>query len=168
MKKISFEQIKMSKKEIWVECSVNDNYQVSSFGRISNVKTGRVLRSGRHPNGYNYVILCSNAKTKSYYVHRLVLLSFNQQKSNDLTVDHIDEDKQNNRLSNLQFMTQGDNYRRSNSGENHYRTKLTLNQVKEITKERKIGKKLKHIAIKYNVSISTVSNIVNKKRWKPV
>lgn len=54
--------------EIWkslegiVECG--DNYEVSNFGNVRNVKTGRILKPNKHPKGYMLVKLCKDGKEK--------------------------------------------------------------------------------------------------------
>ena len=61
-------------------------------------------------SGYLYVTLYNNGKRKDYRVHRLILSTFNPREDMDkLQVNHKDEDKTNNHLSNLEWCTQKEN-----------------------------------------------------------
>ena len=99
--------------EIWSKIKDYPNYEVSSLGRVMNVKTGRILRPGIHkPNNYLMVRLCNDKGIKSVFVHRLVAEAFILNPKNLETVDHIDGDKTNNSVANLQWMTRADNVRK--------------------------------------------------------
>lgn len=81
-------------------------YEVSSLGRVRSLKYGkvRVLRPGKVGVGYLQVSLSKDNKAKRFYVHRLVANAFipnNDESKNQ--VNHIDECKQNNRASNLEW-----------------------------------------------------------------
>ena len=73
--------------------------QVSNIGRIK-YNTGRISYGFLNPVGY-YVI---NLKEKTHYVHRLIMYAFNPNLGNsDLIVNHIDGNKSNNKLENLEW-----------------------------------------------------------------
>lgn len=113
--------------EIWKDINGFENeYQVSNLGNVKSLERfvngvlgskrkikGRLLKPNIGTNGYRYVVL-TNMKTK--YIHRLVADNFieNPQKLSD--VDHIDENKLNNKLNNLRFLSHFDNSSRSNKG----------------------------------------------------
>ena len=88
-------------------------YEVSNMGRVRSLGNGcsnnskeRILKPGKDGKCYLFVVLCKNGERKRYKVHRLVLMTFapcDNMKS--LQVNHIDEDKTNNRLSNLEWCT---------------------------------------------------------------
>jgi hypothetical protein len=79
------------------------NYAVSTFGNVINIKTGRLLRK-QIKNSYYSVVLSSNKIQKPFLVHRLVAITFIQ--NSNLTVNHIDKNKLNNNIENLEFATQ--------------------------------------------------------------
>lgn len=99
------------KDEIWVLARDNDNYLVSSYGRVRNIKNNNILSQGP-VCGYKKVRLSKNGKVKDWTVHKLVFFSFNLNKDpNDKTliIDHIDGNKSNNNLSNLRQITISEN-----------------------------------------------------------
>lgn len=79
-------------------------YEVSDSGKVRNIKTGRVIRESRQPTGNIIVCLSNRGYVKTYSVGRLVLEAFKPNADSDkLRVLHIDGDKNNNRLSNLEW-----------------------------------------------------------------
>lgn len=113
-------------EEIWKDVvGYEGMYVVSSFGRVKSLpkecKTPqkvvllskeRLLSPSQMPNGYLIVNLYKNGKRKSSYVHRLVANAF-LGVNNEMTVNHKDENKTNNNIENLEYLTRGDNIRYS-------------------------------------------------------
>ena len=93
--------------EIWksldgiVECG--SKYEVSNLGRVRNTKTKRILKLQKNTCGYLQVDLCENNKRKYAIVHRLVALAFLPNPYNLKEINHKDENKENNVLSNLEW-----------------------------------------------------------------
>ena len=78
-------------------------YQVTSWGRIYNVDTEKFLNPYVHHKGYLRVDLYGeNGKCKHHKVHRLVAKAFVPNPENKPQVNHIDCNKQNNSISNLE------------------------------------------------------------------
>lgn len=92
-------------------------YQVSSLGRVRSLKFGkeRILKTGKNTNGYLQVNLCKDGKVKIFQVHRLVVNAFLPNHNNLEDINHINEDKTDNRISNLEWMTHKDNKRYSSA-----------------------------------------------------
>lgn len=98
-------------------------YQVSNYGRVMSLvnRKGEVMKEPRElkpsVNGAGYcdVRLCKGGIQKTHSVHRLIALAFvpNDDPEVKTTVDHIDEDKTNNRADNLQWLSLTDNIHRS-------------------------------------------------------
>lgn len=84
-------------------------YQVSTLGRVKNSRTGRVLKVGKIGNGYLIVNLYKDGKRTNYKVHRLVAQAFIPNPQNKPQVNHIDEDKENNYVENLEWSTAKEN-----------------------------------------------------------
>jgi len=83
----------------------NQKYFISSFGRVINNQTGRILKQQDHC-GYRRVTLISEGKIlSSYRVHRLVADAFIPNPEGKDCVNHIDRDRTNNVVSNLRWIT---------------------------------------------------------------
>lgn len=95
--------------EQWRKIADYANYEVSDCGRVRNAKTMRVLKP--HDNGYGYLTvgLCQHGKQRTLRVHRLVFVAFVGGVPEGMEINHIDEDKHNNRLENLEVITHADN-----------------------------------------------------------
>lgn len=106
--------------EIWKDIKNYENYQVSNLGRVktkhrvftrSNESSmtirERIKNQHLSKKGYRIVSLSKNNKSHNKQVHQLVAVAFLNHVCNGhkLVVDHIDENKQNNKLSNLQILT---------------------------------------------------------------
>ena len=83
-------------------------YQVSNFGNILSLnyyRSGKpkLLKPSKTKNGYLLVTLYKNRKRKSYKVHQLVAEHFIPNTDNLPEINHIDEDKTNNRVDNLEW-----------------------------------------------------------------
>ncbi|MFA5423359.1 MAG: NUMOD4 domain-containing protein [Phycisphaerae bacterium] len=83
-------------------------YQVSDSGRVKNIRFGREMIRTLTFDGYEKVALSKNGKTSTIMVHRLVAGAFIGSVSG-LQVNHLDENKQNNSLSNLLICTAKEN-----------------------------------------------------------
>ena len=81
-----------------------ENYLVTEQGQIINSKTGRTLKPSIATNGYCRVSLRKNGQTKTLYIHRIVAEAFIPNPNNYNEVNHIDEDKTNNSVENLEWV----------------------------------------------------------------
>eukprot|EP01038_Epipyxis_sp_PR26KG_P018376 gene18376-25887_t len=99
--------------EYWTTVKGNKNYAVSTFGNVENMLTGRILKTRINCNGYIYVDLHKNGKRKTRTIHQLVAEAFLHNPDEKLCVDHIDNDRQNNNISNLRYASVQENARNS-------------------------------------------------------
>jgi len=99
--------------EIWREIPSRPKYQVSNLGRIRRIKTKIGLPyckplTVQMPNKYQaYVTI--NLQRKRFYIHRLVALAFIPNPNNLPQVNHIDGNKANNAVYNLEWVTRSEN-----------------------------------------------------------
>lgn len=112
-------------EEIWKDVrGYEGKYQVSNLGRV---RSTAILNEFTHNRGYKYVNLFKNKQTKHKYVHRLVAEAFIPNPDNLKTVNHINEQKNDNNTSNLEWMSYYSN--------NHHGTAI---QRRSITRGKKV------------------------------
>ena len=95
--------------EIYVNITGYPNYQVSNFGNVKNVKTGRILKPVPDRYGYLKVSLSNGGDISTKSIHKLVASEFLQNPENKACVDHIDRNRTNNHTSNLRYATVSEN-----------------------------------------------------------
>ena len=86
-------------------------YEVSDLGRVKSLGYGKekILKPGKTRGGYLYVNLHKDGQRKTITVHRLVATAFISNPTNLETINHKDEVKTNNTVSNLEWMSHKDN-----------------------------------------------------------
>jgi len=106
--------------EVWKVVPEYEDYQVSSFGNVKSLKWGkeRILRAGINGDGYLSVVLYKKLKQKSLKVHILVAMAFLGHKpdGHKIVVDHKDNNKLNNKLTNLRLTTNRENCSKDRKG----------------------------------------------------
>ena len=94
--------------ERWIKIQ-EGSYEVSNKGQIRNHITKRILKQSKDRSGYHKVCLQTTNGQKSFIVHRLVAIYFIPNPYNHPDVNHIDEDKSNNKTDNLEWISRRDN-----------------------------------------------------------
>lgn len=92
----------------WKKIKGFNNYEVSNEGEVRNIDTGKVLKQEDN-RGYLRVILYVNGKKTHKKIHRLVAEAFIPNPDNKPQVNHIDENKKNNSVGNLEWATAKEN-----------------------------------------------------------
>lgn len=122
-------------------------YQVSNLGNVKSfvdnngVAREKVLKPRINGRGYLHVDLCKNKKKKIYLVHRLVAQAFIENPNNLPIINHKDECKTNNIVTNIEWCTQKYNCNYGTGIERHSKA-MTNNQKlsKSLTNNPKISK----------------------------
>jgi len=174
------------KGEIWKDVKGYEGlYQVSSMGRIKGLKrttirsngspmnTKERILKGYHSHGYYMVRLvrqgCVNGKGMS--VHRLVAIAFLENKKNKNEVNHIDHDRGNAKLSNLEWVSPKENMKKAlkfgaiKLGDKRKNAKITTKQalgILEMLKTQRIIDIHKSTGISYSI----IQSIKSGTRWK--
>lgn len=86
-----------------------DNYMIDENGNVFNKTTNKYLKGSIGENGYKYYRLSQNNHKKMYYAHRLVAEHFLNNPNNFPVVNHIDGNKLNNNINNLEWVTYSEN-----------------------------------------------------------
>lgn len=95
--------------EMWKNIDGISNYEVSNEGRVRNISSGRILRPRVAGKGYRKVTLCDESGHHDKYIHRLVVDAFDGGLQDDDEVNHLDGNKSNNHISNLERCTRIEN-----------------------------------------------------------
>lgn len=157
------------------EISGYEWYCITDDGRVWTDKYSRYLTiSEKH--GYEFVSLFRNGRTKHFAVHRLVAEAFIGIIPHGMQINHIDGNKRNNHVSNLEIVTPKENINHSwrtglrciskISGENSGGAKLNKEQVASIREKILKGIDLGIIADEFGVTVSNIRLIKRGKTWK--
>lgn len=133
---------------MWKTIKAYPDYEVSEFGEVRN-KTERILRGLTHKLGYKSYFIKNGNYYKWQSAHRLVAQTY-LPPSNKPEVNHIDGNKANNHVSNLEWVTHSENIQKSYAtgqrkapiGADHWRTGTEHTEsTKKLMSDKKIGEK---------------------------
>lgn len=178
--------------EIWKDIPGYEGfYQASNLGNIRSID--RVVPHGKNGfvkakskqlkaalyQGYYKVALCTNRKLKSFYVHKLVAITFIGPKIDGKEINHIDGNKINNSVLNLEWCSRSENVQhafdtglaKARKGSSNGNSKLKEDQILEIRNLWTSGNYMqKDIAKIFGVSTAHVKDIIHKRRgvWSQI
>ena len=167
-------------KELWLPIKGYEGlYEVSNTGYVRSIRrNNKLLKYNSTSYGYKRVGLYKDGKQKFHTIHRLVAETFIPNDNLLPEVNHIDGDKFNNTVENLEWCTQSYNIQHAynmglttNFGEKHKDNKLTRLDVIWIREHYKKNSRefgSGAIARKFNVSDTLVRDIIHHKKWKHV
>jgi len=144
-------------------------YWISNLGRIKGIRVD-FLKPVKQENGY-YAVTINRKASK---IHTLVVETFIGKVPKGMCVNHIDGDKSNNKLANLEIVTPAENCQHAvrlgltkpQKGEDNALSKLTEKQILEIFECIKQGESNTEIARKFNIYSGHVSSLRHGHRWK--
>lgn len=157
--------------------------RVRSIDRVVNSRNGgrrvkgKILRYWIDKDGYRRVTLYYSQKKKHYGIHRLVALSFIPNLENKPQVNHIDGDKEDNKIDNLEWVTNSENQqhavytglREGVKGEDNHNSILTEENVREIYRLYSTDKhSMEELSSRFNISVTNIYNIVSRNMWKHI
>ena len=151
-----------------------EKYCVYEDGRIVNSKTQKVLKLDKNLSGHFRVTLCVNGVTNRSYVHRIIATAFIPNPEGKPFVNHLDGDKSNNAVSNLEWVTCKENTEHAfrtglrGVGMNHYSATVTdevVHKVCQLISEGWVrGSVLQELGIKQTL----FDDIRRRKSWKHI
>lgn len=173
-------------REEWRDIpGLNGKYQVSSFSRARSITNRgiKIIRGHKGKRGYYDLRVYINKKYGHMTLHRALALAFIPNPENKREVNHIDMNRANNALSNLEWATPKENINHSKirgqfkkrdeflskiySGENCRFAKLSWEDVNLIRNIYSKGETThRDLAIRFSISRSNIENILRNKTWK--
>lgn len=155
-----------------VDLKYDSRYTVNIKGEVTNKKTKKILKPMLTTNGYMRQYICG----KGYQVHRLIAEHFIPNPNNYPEINHIDCNRINNSIENLEWVTRSINMKRKFErgenfivrGEKHGLTRFTNEQVLSIRKQWESGKSIYRLSKDFQCSTSTISDIVKRKYWNHI
>ncbi|WP_324002264.1 HNH endonuclease [Aeromonas dhakensis] len=142
---------------------VKTSYTITTDGTITNTATGRILKHALCGNYYK-VSICHNKQTHSLYVHRLLALHFLEvPEGNNIVVDHINNNRLDNSLSNLQFISQSQNILKATRASEYKRVPESIRQ-ELLSKYHEQKQTAKSLSNEYGIPLATIYTICNRKK----
>jgi len=150
------------------------NYVIYESGKVINMTTGKDVSICVHKHGHHVVRLWHNNKTKLFNLYRLLAIHFIPNPQSKPQVNHIDGNRLNYALSNLEWVTQSENMKHAYNngltggtferGSKHSQRKLSLQDIYDIRNLRGKGFRLKEIGSQFNVTPDHVCRVCNHKQ----
>jgi len=149
-------------------------YTINTMGKVFSMKTGKEKTQLLSNAGYYRVHLFNNGKGKIFSVHRLVAETFIPNSKKLPCVNHIDGNKLNNRVSNLEWVSYADNNAKavktglSPQGADVYNSAFSEEQVHFIRELFFIGYSKTKLARVFKVSVTALTDMVNGKTYSNI
>lgn len=154
---------------------IKDLYTINDKGEVFSDNSGRMKTRYRAGSKYKIInFMTEDGQKRTFRVHRLVATAFLPNPQNKKEVNHIDGNKENNSLENLEWSTRQENAQHAvdiglmkpRRGEDCSFSILTEEQVREVFTLREQGLLQREIAEIMNCSSSNISYILRGKTWR--
>lgn len=170
--------------EEWRDVPNFEGYQVSSLGKVRSVDRfcgdrrgvihGKLLKPFINRRGYLEVNLYKNSKSTTKIIHRLVAKAFISNDFNKPQVNHIDGNKLNNKVINLEWMSNSENQlhayklglQPSRAGESNNKATITDKDVTKLKLLYNSGKTTKEVSELIGVNLSIIRQIIYGQSWR--
>lgn len=153
-------------KDLPKELNVS-NYQVSNLGKIKNKKTNYIFLFGKYKREYrNCDLITDNGSRKSFLIHILVAKTFISNPDNKPTVNHINNNKLDNRVINLEWATRSEQNFKENkkNGQNNKNRGKSINQYDLKGNFIKTWKKLIDAQNELGIDVKNISQVLRGKQ----
>ena len=163
----------------WKPVIINGNYslyEVSNEGDIRNITNFKIMKTFETKAGYKSIGLVYNHHRYVFLIHRLVAQAFIPNPENKPQVNHIDGNKKNNNVANLEWATAYENMNHAVTnglldikGDKHPESKYTEKQIREVCKMLENGKyPLHEIQVKTSVKKDLIYQIKKGRAWRHI
>jgi len=154
-------------KEIYKDIKGYEGYQVSNLGNVKSFKgiKERILKNNSCGDGYLAVALHESGKQKTFKIHKLVAVAFLNHTPNGhkIVIDHINSIKTDNRLENLQLITNRENLSKDKKGSSSYTGVCWREKANKWTSSIYINGKRKYLG---SFNTERIAHIVYQKALK--
>lgn len=157
--------------ELKVE-EIQEYYNIHEEGVIERINTNKSLKPQNNGNGYLKVTLTIKGRQYQRYIHRLVAEIYIGRKDYQNQVNHIDGNKSNNSVTNLEWVSNSENQIHAhltglkNNGNKLWNGKFSETDINLMKIYDELKMKRKDIAKIFKCSKSTISEILKGNRYK--
>lgn len=159
--------------EVWAFHPELDTIVVSTLGNIKNHATGNILKQRTNKSGYKVCSIRVNGTTSNYLVSRLVAQAFFNYCGNEYEANHLNGDKSNNSVYNLNWLTRKENLNhartsglfKKRTGEDNNNHKYSSQLLKEIAEFKKLGYTYKELGDAYKIPLTYICTMLKRKGY---
>ena len=138
-------------------------YTIDEYGNIYSIKSKKYLKPKIDKDGYLTIHLCKNGKNYYKSIHRLLAETFIENNNYNNSIDHIDNDKTNNNLDNLRWLSLSDNVAKANRNRDYSSWYKKIKAIDE-NGNIKIFNSIKEASEELNIPQSYISCVLTKRQ----